>query len=546
MKPARPLVAASFAWLFPLAVAALTVALRLAWGIGWGAIDRSDGAAEEPLGIGRAILDNLAYVAWAEQARDGIVPFTVLQTTEPHAAVLVMPVFVLIGWLARLADAHPLLLMNVAAVPLVAATLHLVYRSAREIGLSAPAANLAMLFTAFGSGLSPALRLMFPSAGWTAGADDTYLDLFPSTVFPFFPYHTLGLAGAATLLFAICRAEGAWRRQRGRLRWSLLTLVAALAAMSIRPYAPAAMLAAYAVLTLATWARPAPAPLRRGRLVLLAALAAGVGPLSLYYHWVSLQPVWSDYVRLDLGQDRLGWLIGFGLFWLAAAIGAALHARSRDKHIGLLVLWAGLGFALLLLLNSKESKFAEGSPLALAVLAALGVERAIAGLGRLARWPRVLGWQALALLLLLAVLGSLAHYGRGRPADHIPLDGEVVLAAKRVRAAHPGAVPTVLTEARAGALLPALASLRVYVGHWALTRDLERKRAELRAAGLEPEPPADPAAIPQAFAALLRTAPFDYELAQNGRQIAPLLRDDPRLRPVFEGRRWTLFRIAPP
>lgn len=531
-----------------LFVAAL-IGVRLSYGISWGGLDCTEAVEQIPLGIGHGVLDNLSYVAWAQQAKDGIVPFTVLQTTEPHPAVFVLPVFLLIGKLAGFFGVHPLLLMNWAALSLAALTVFLVYLSAREIGLPARAGVLAMILTAFGSGLSVLLRLLFPEAAWATGADVSYLDIFPSAVFPFFPYQTIGLASAAALLYALLRAEARLMRG-GRSGPHLLTIfILALVAIAVRPYVPLSLLAIYAGLVALTWLCRGEPPLRRARLLLLLALLVGIGPLALYYHWVATQPVWAEFAAasLTLSHTRLAWLIGFGVYWPLAAVGATFALKQGRRRADLVSLWAGYVFVLLLVVNSEESKFAEGGLIALALLSALAAERILEAGERRGRGARVLAWQTLLLLLLVASLGTISLYGRGPSADYFTVDREIVLAAQQVRESNAGRVPTVLTEARAGALLPALASLRVYVGHWSLTLDLKEKRAQLRAAGFEPDSPTDDLARRRtAFESLLRAAHFDYVLVRKDRPALPLIAAHDGFAPAYRGKRWLLFRSLPP
>jgi hypothetical protein len=522
------------ALLFIGATVALWIGLRAGFGIGWGALDRAEGPAS-PLGLAHGVLDNLSYAAWAQQAKDGLVPFAILQTTEPHDAIFVAPYLAAAGGLARIFGLHPLLVLNLAALGLGAATLHLLFRVALAAGLGYRAGFLAMAFAAYGSGLSVVLRLLLGEADWAHGADATYLDLFPSAALAWFPYHAAGLAAMAALLLALIRAEA--RPSAGRIA---AVFASAVLAAAVRPYAPAVLTLLYAALTPLSPAR------RAVRLKLLAALLLGVGPLALYYAWVARQPVWAEFAAqsLSLGYDRLDWLIGFGLFWPAAAAGALLAFRRRQRTLDLPVLWAGFVVALLVLFNSAESKLADAGFLALALLAGVSVDSALTAMRAWPAWSRTPATLALGLAILASCLGSAALFAQGRGEDWRPLDAELVRAAEAVRREHPGGRPAVLTEVYAGALLPALAGLRVHAGHWSLTLEPRRKLAELAAAGFEPGARGDAASRRAALDALLAATRFDYVLVRKDRPATPLIAATPGLSPAWQGERWLLFRVA--
>lgn len=527
----------------------LWLGLRLGLGIGWGAIDRPGDAEQIPLGIAHGIEDNLSYVTWAQQAKDGLLPFTILHTTEPHPAAFVAPVFVAIGRIAALLDVHPLLVMNLAALGAGALALYFVFRAGLAMGLGGRAALLGMLFTAYGSGLSAAALLLSGQAKWAQGADATYLDLMPSAILPFFPYQGLALATVLALVSGLLRGEA--RLLRGAPAWPILLLVFTLAllAIAVRPYAPVTLVGVYAGLVVLTWLCRAEPARRRARSLLLLALGAGVGPLALYYHSVAGQPVWEEFAAasLELPYTRLDWLIGFGLFWPLAAAGAGIAFKQGRRRCDLISLWAGFVFLLLVVANAGQSKLADGGFVALALLSGHAVDRAITYVPALSRYWRLAALAGLGLFFLASGLSTLALYSRGRGPDYYPVDREILVTAKRIRALGSERVPTVLTEYSAGALLPALASLRVYAGHWSLTIDPIRKVKLLIAAGFEPTSvPGGDEGRREAYSRILEEADFDWVLVHKARPVVPLLESDSQLRSVFRGERWLLFRRAAP
>ena len=535
--------------LFLAGFVCLFVLIRLAYGIGWGNLDDTSGPEVHQLGIAQGILDNLSYAAWAQQARDGIIPFVILQTTEPHEAIFIAPVFVVIGKAAAFLEWHPLLLMNIAAPFFAALTLWLVFRASLEIGFSRLAAWLAMLFTAFGSGLSAITILVTGKAKWAVGADISYLDLFPSTILPFFPYHGLGLASICALLLVVLKAEGAMHQGRRGWLWLAVCFTMALIAICIRPYAPISFTAIFAVYTAVAFFRRSDRKAALARLMILIVLAAAIAPLTLYYFWVGTQPVWADFraASLDLTYNRGAWLIGFGLFWPAAGAGAFIGLRQANHAIALIVLWAVFIFVLLVVLNAGQTKLADGGFVALAMLSALTVERIIDRIRSIDdRRRRVWASEALMVLGFFSCLSTIVAYGGGPSAEYYTVDREVVVAARKIREAHPGVVPTVLSEARVGAALAAIASLRVYVGHWSLTLNEPQKTQQLVDAGFEEASTALARTNEERQAALAHlraAAKFDYVLILKSRPAYPLLLSDPALTATYDGARWVLFKI---
>jgi hypothetical protein len=66
------------------------------------------------------------------------------------------------------------------------------------------------------------------------------------------------------------------------------------------------------------------------------------------------------------------------------------------------------------------------------------------------------------------------------------IDTELLAAIQAIRAHADAPVPTVLTDAQTGELLPGLACCRVYCGNWALTDEFRAKDHTLREMGLLP------------------------------------------------------------
>ncbi|MDP6706233.1 MAG: hypothetical protein QF893_07820 [Alphaproteobacteria bacterium] len=292
------------------------VGIRLHLGIGWGNIEQANGRELVGVGLAHGVLDNLSYTAWAQQAKHGHFVFENLFTTEPHRPLMVNLLFWLVGRGADLLAASPLFVMVALSLPAAALTIVCVWLVCRRIGLHQRAALLATVFVAYGSGLSVPLLALLPHRPWYRGADSSFLDAIPATVFPFYPYHTISLALAAALLFAIVVAESSpsGRPTKAHL-W--LVFVAGATAVWSHPYEPTALLVVYGVLVLSTLGSERRAELLRLRIPILLSLSAAVLPAALYYFWITTEPVWSAFAveTWQIHGTRLNWLVGFGLFW---------------------------------------------------------------------------------------------------------------------------------------------------------------------------------------------------------------------------------------
>ncbi len=524
------------------------IIIRQTLEIGWGNIDSAPNGSAVPLGVAYAAHDIFSYVAWAHQAKDGHTPFSILYTTEAHRALLVIPIFWFVGKAAALFSAHPLFVLNLLMPACALLALIALYRACLEMGLSRWAAFLALAFTAYGAGLSVPMLLLFPGSQWARGADAAYFDLFPMSVFPFYPYQSIGYAMLLGLLWLVLRTERAFREGKYGLIGLLPCVIMAFATVGVRPYEPTVFLAIYAVYTAgALVGQKSAAP---ARIMILLSIAVGIVPWLFYYHWVFGQPVWSTFANLsfELPIDRVHWLIGFGLFWPAAAYGIWAGLRTPGSNVLLPVLWAAHLFLLLIVVGTVGVKFAGGGFVFLAILAGLAVDDLGVRLSRLKPVARVSGFALLMLAVFSTWSSPLVLFTKDTPdAMHSPIDGEVVAAAGLIKAKDSDQPPTVLTDFETGNLLPALAGVRVYAGHWSLTMNAMQKSHQLTAAGFEANSDRDKLNLPAqklAYEGILQAAQIDYVLILKERPAFALLNGDPNMRPVFIGERWALFAVG--
>src|SRR5262245_35901814 len=101
--------------------------------------------------------DTYTYLSWVTQARDGHFLFRIPFTAEPCARLLFHPLFLAIGFLARVLSVPSIAVFHAARVLLGAALLAVLHRffARRLSSAGAPpgAATLALLYAALGSGL---------------------------------------------------------------------------------------------------------------------------------------------------------------------------------------------------------------------------------------------------------------------------------------------------------------------------------------------------------------------------------------------------------
>jgi len=452
--------------------------------------------------VGREGSDHYAAFSWIRQAVDGEVLFRSLYTTEPHGRRVLLPLFWLMGALARASGAPVIALWYAVQALACAALVGGAYRFSAELSEDVPTRKLATLLATTASGLGFAA-----AAGDLPGRPiDTWMP--EASAFgalagspPSLPL-SLGL-----LLFALARALR--YRRGGRRRDAAAAGALALGAGAVHP---PALVPFYALA--GAWLATRPG--RRVGGLWLAGLPA---PLALYWALApALDPVLSR-LHPDPPAPSLGALaLGLGLP-LALALAAAPWPAVRREHprLGLLLAWpalAGLGLALPL---GCARGFTLGLQVPLCLLAAMGactLFRRVARDRGDASLRGEIGAALAAALVALCALGSFAAWlglfrqnalqwpGRYLPAGYAEafrwLDahgepGEVVLAA-----------PVLARR------LPGRTGLAVFEGHFALTLDRLAKERFARALFRAPGP-----ADPEGLAAVLARNRVRYVAADR-------------------------------
>lgn len=496
--------------------------------------------------------DTWSYLSWIAQYRDGQFGAGLLYTTEPHPAWLwVFPLW-LIGLSANVLNIPTLGAYWLVGLLGAGATVVLFRCAARALGLEPSACNWATVILVLGSGASwlwhGAHRIGL--APPMAGGEFLYLDLFPSTAFLVYPYHTVSLALLAGLWWAVAVSERRLSsRESARFALGCIFLLALLLSFS-RPYEPLAFAAAYALKTSWLWWKriESPADFRAG-LIVMTVLGVSLLPGVAWNAYVSIQPIWSTFAQrsLALGLDRISWLTAFGGLWLLALLGVMSRRHMALKPQLLPLTATLLAMVVLIGIPHAQAKLASGLIFG-AVL--LGGRGAVA----IVRWSRLLRRPSLAFgcaaLSLAGLLGT-PSMAMGLLAIRLSPATLIDPALNRIVGSIPaftlGHRTVVLTDASTGGILPGWRGLRVYAGHFSLTHDFESKRAELAAAGFDPESPSTaPEKTAPLLTSIIEKAAPDYALVKSDYETVEATLRQLGWRRVSRNTGWELLRAPEP
>jgi len=365
---------------FALALLVLAVLFRT-FISGWGPPAEPVASSVTLFGLAAYPADNLSYVSWAQQAKDGRWLFDILYTTTDHQRLFFNPLFLLVGQVAALLAVSPLLVLNVLAVFSLPLVVFSVSSMCRALGLGGGATFAATCLAIGGGGISWARR----AVEWSGvgqilpvgptGPDLYFYDVYPVVAYFIAPYHVVSLAFLAVLSAVIVRFDDHNRRLSTT---GLITLVSlGFLVAGIRPHTAIMVLAAYGVATGVSLLLERSAPLSIRRVIVCACLAGSMLPPVLYSVWVAGQPVWRAYA-LTHRPETNDWLIGFFLLWALGGLGAGLLGVQRlvRSPFAFLSAWAlGAGVLLLMLNGFIYPKLTYGFTMALAILAGVGIER---------------------------------------------------------------------------------------------------------------------------------------------------------------------------
>jgi hypothetical protein len=525
--------------------------LQLAWlsgarivtRVGWGNAPRELPNAMVAPGWTTNLSDSLFYASWLQQAKWGGTGGSILYTTTPHYAGYFNPLLWSLGRLSGITGTRPEVWLIITGIVASLACTAAIYSLAHQMGGHA-VATAAGFVTIFGSGWTWVQRLMAKLAGWEHyhAADLRFMDILPSSAGFYYPFHTVGLALAAWIIWSLFSAESPSAVSHGRHHVLLAGVLGFLLAW-IRPYEPAVLLVIYALYVIHSGLAGDPGAQRR--VVLLAVLLVAVSPGLIYSGWLAIQPVWSNFSgrALTLIHTRAFWLQGFGGLWLAAGLGAWL-SRGQAGPARFAVIWFVIAVILLPIANTPHTKLLSGVGLPLALLTGTA-------LVAIRNWLHIRISEPLArplvmvTALLLAGPGSLLIAVRESRLAPPCIEKSLWEISGLIRKNYPSAFPTVLCEHLAGEILPGIIGTRVWAGHWALTDDDEAKFTRLRSAGLEQDSTTGRSGETRiALELLLRDSQADYLLVREGVPAALVTSDIPGLTLLARADRWSLFSCS--
>ncbi len=520
--------------------------------------------------------DTYAYLAWAEQARDGHALFRVPFTEEPCRRLLFHPIFLAIGLAARALAFPSIALFHAARVVLgglLLVALHRFFaRRLRAAGAPPGAATFALLYAALGSGL-----------GWRFARPDVHalrlpVDLWMPEAVLFLtilesPLFIGGILLAVLILDGLLPADGK-ARFAGARGGALLVLLALLLGFTH----PFELVTIAAVLFVAAAMAPAlgvPLPCWFARSAAL--FAVGVAISFAYVRFVlGGDPVfarWLADVRSPSPRPA-AYLIAFAPQILLALFALPRVLARRAPSDLLLLAWPVAAALLLYAPLAQQRRFVAGAQIP---LTALAVEGLLVGLPDALRRARAFGSRRRALplealpaqgrrsrvALLAAFLAfsfatnavvlraDVAHFRRGEYPLYLERDLLAGIAAFRDRS---GDDALLLASPEVAHFVPALAGRRVFGGHADMTVDAARKADEARRFfGAASAPDERRALLARAGVTHVLLSP--YEAAFAGRDPAHLAGPDPGayfggvaarlgLVAVFRAGPVTLFEVA--
>ncbi len=437
--------------------------------------------------------DPYTYLAWIQQGREGGLLFSELLTGESGRPVLFHPLFLAIGWVARVTGLSNMAAFHVARVLLGGLLVVLLSRLVGRFVGAGRARRATFVYLLVSGGLGWAF--LPPGAPLTAGAVDLWMP--ESSVFLSIlesPLVVCAWALLAAILLAAIPEEAASgeRPGGGSRRWLAIAGLALLLGL-VHPYevvSLAAVLAAAVALGVALrWPRPA-----WGAPPLVALLAGAALPALYHALVVARDPIFGRYLSAanTLSPPPGRFLVAFlpSIVLGAFAVPRVL-ARRRPRDLVLLA-WPLATAALLYAPLAVQRRFVLGVQIPLAILAGIGAFEVIGpALARRlparlpARLPRAAGAALLAGALVVAALSNVAvvradieAYRRGGYPQYIPAD--LARAIRRFGEVAPRDA-VLLSHPSVGYFVPGLTGRRVYAGHYDQTVDLAGKIETVRA-----------------------------------------------------------------
>jgi hypothetical protein len=443
-------------------------------------------------GVLTAYDDTFSYLAWMRQGANGRWLLCDLYTSEPQACEFFLPLWLLLGKIARLTGAPLVWVFHSAR--LLSSLLLLI--AARSVASRVMSSRRRLRFTLWLYAMSGGLgwlvyflnnRGALLNAGLTSGSADLNLPeaiAFRSAYAQVnFTFGAALVAGAISLVFASL----AGKTSRAILAGVLTSLLAV-----IHPYL-VVVVCAIAVAAISTWPLMSARKEMRGSVYMIC-VRAGFGfgvavlPGAAYLVYLNRSnEVLREWLRITdtLSPSPVEYVLGFGLVVPLATVGFRLLWRSRATGGRLLLIWALVQSALLYAPVSYQRRFVEGLQLPLCVAASAAMFWLASKL-RLARRMRLLllvGLIALASVTNIGfIVGQVIARGDASGANdlrrYVPSDLAAALNWLSANA-EPDAV--IFSSYLTGNIAPSMTGLPVYLGHYGQTLRSEEKGEEVTA-----------------------------------------------------------------
>jgi hypothetical protein len=447
-------------------------------------------------GVLTAYDDTFTYLAWMKQSADGRLLMCDLYTSEPQQCEFFLPLWTVLGLVARITGA-PLALIFHGARLLTALLLLAVARSvARRVLKSRARARYSLWMYAFSGGLGWLVyafnnRDDFLHASVISGSAD--LDLPEAIAFrsAYAQVHfTLGAAmvsGAINLLFTALDDRKPFRAVCAGAIVSLLAVV--------HPYL-ILVVGAVALVAFALWpwlcsreegiARAYSLPLS---VALCFGLSALPGIVYLFYLRRSNE-VLREWLRVTdtLSPSPIEYALGFGIVAALALAGFIMLRSTRSRYGRLFLIWVVVQSALLYAPVSFQRRLIEGLQLPLSIAASAAVFRlahVFMGRQRFKRFraPTLVSVIVLASLtnagfIVGQIIAPARAMGASDPRRYAPAD---LISALDWLGAKAGRDAILFSSYMTGNIAPYATGLRVYLGHYGQTLRSGEKEEEVKA-----------------------------------------------------------------
>jgi hypothetical protein len=452
-------------------------------------------SGHEFTGVLTAYDDTFSYLAWMKQGANGCWLMCDLYTSEPQACEFFLPVWLLLGKIARATGAPLVWVFHVARL-LSSLLLLIAARSvAKRVMISRRRLRFTLWLYAMSGGLGWLVYFLnnrgeLLNAGLTSGSADLNLPEAIAFRSAYAQVHfTLGaalVAGAISLVFASLTGK----TSRAILAGMLTSLLAV-----IHPYL-VVVVCAIALVAMALSPLMNARNQMRGSLYVIS-VRAGLGfgiailPGAAYLVYLNRSnEVLREWLRITdtLSPSPLEYVLGFGVVAPLAILGFRVLRRIRAPGGRLLLIWAVVQAALLYAPVSYQRRFVEGLQLPLCVAASVAVFW-FAGKLRLAGRMRLLVLAGVIVLASLTnigfIVGQVIARGDATGANdlrrYVPSDLAAALNWLGANAEPAETDDVIFSSYLTGNITPSITGLRVYNGHYAETIRSEEKGAQVTA-----------------------------------------------------------------